>query len=68
MIVIPITNEQRARAKELYFFDKLNGSFTEGEGNKEMLDTMETISALLVQLNSTMQGPLIVTSTNKKFQ
>jgi hypothetical protein len=34
MIVIPITNEQRARAKELYSFDKLNGSFTEGEGNK----------------------------------
>jgi hypothetical protein len=34
MIIIPITNEQRARAKELYSFDKLNGSFTEGEGNK----------------------------------
>jgi hypothetical protein len=34
MIVIAITNEQRARAKELYSFDKLNGSFTKGEGNK----------------------------------
>ena len=34
MIVIPITNEQRERAKKLYSFDKLNGSFTEGEGNK----------------------------------
>jgi predicted DNA-binding protein len=33
MIVIAITNEQRARAKELYSFDKLNGSFTEGKGN-----------------------------------
>lgn len=47
---------------------KVEGNKTEGEGNKEMLDTMKTISALLVQLNSTMQGPLIVTSTNKKFQ
>jgi hypothetical protein len=34
MIIIPITNEQRVRAKELYSFDKLNGSFTKGEGNK----------------------------------
>ena len=47
---------------------KAEGNKTEGEGNKEMLDTMKTISTLLMQLNSTMQGPLIVTPTNKKFQ
>jgi hypothetical protein len=41
---------------------------TEGEGNNEMLDTMKNISSLLTQLNNTMQGPLIVTPTNKKFQ
>jgi len=38
-----------------------------GEGNNEMLETMKTISTLLIQLNSTMQGPLIVTPSNKKF-
>jgi hypothetical protein len=32
-----------------------------------MLETMKTISTLLIQLNSTMQGPLIVTPSNKKF-
>jgi hypothetical protein len=47
---------------------KAEGNKTEGDGNKEMLDTMKTISTLLMQLNSTMQGPLIVTPTNKKFQ
>lgn len=36
--------------------------------NKEMIDTMKTIASLLMQLNSTMQNPLIVTPTNKKFQ
>lgn len=47
---------------------KVEGNKTEGEGNKEMLDTMKNMVSLLTQLNSTMQGPLIVTPTNKKFQ
>jgi hypothetical protein len=47
---------------------KVEGSKTEGEGNKEMLETMKNMVSLLTQLNSTMQGPLIVTQTNKKFQ
>ena len=47
---------------------KVEGNKTEGEGNKEMLDTMKSMVSLLTQLNSTMQGPLIVTPTNKKFQ
>lgn len=48
---------------------KVGGNKTEGEGegNKEMLDTMKSMVSLLTQLNSTMQGPLIVTPTNKKF-
>ena len=33
MIVIPITSEQRARAKELYEFKVLNNSITEGKSN-----------------------------------
>jgi len=33
MIVIPITNEQRARAKELYEFKVLNNSITKGKSN-----------------------------------
>jgi len=40
----------------------------EGTDNKEMLETMKNMVSLLTQLNSTMQGPLIVTPTNKKFQ
>jgi hypothetical protein len=40
----------------------------EGTDNKEMLETMKNMVSLLSQLNSTMQGPLIVTPTNKKFQ
>ena len=47
---------------------KVEGNKTEGEGNNEMLATMKNMVSLLTQLNSTMQGPLIVTSTNKKFQ
>lgn len=46
---------------------KVEGNKTEGEGNKEMLETMKNMVSLLTQLNSTMQGPLIVTPTNKKF-
>ena len=34
MIKINITEEQRRRAEELYGFNVLNGSVTEGEGNK----------------------------------
>ena len=40
----------------------------EGTDNNEMLETMKSMVSLLTQLNSTMQGPLIVTPTNKKFQ
>ena len=47
---------------------KVEGNKTEGTDNKEMLETMKNMVSLLTQLNSTMQGPLIVTPTNKKFQ
>lgn len=47
---------------------KVEGNKTEGTDNKEMLETMKSMVSLLTQLNSTMQGPLIVTPTNKKFQ
>ena len=34
MIKIKITDDQRKRGKELYEFNVLNGSVTEGEGNE----------------------------------
>jgi hypothetical protein len=33
MIIVPITNEQRARANELYDFKVLNNSITSGKSN-----------------------------------
>ena len=47
---------------------KIEENKNNAEENKEMLNTMKSVEALLMKLNSTMQGPLIVTPTNKKFQ
>ena len=38
-----------------------------GKGNEDLSNKMETMISLLSQLNDTLSGPLLVTSTTKKF-
>ena len=40
----------------------------EDKGNEDLSKKMETMIALLSQLNDTLSGPLLVTSTTKKFE